>query len=104
MKRNKDHFCRCLEVKNKYVDYLYSHKGEYKIFSNTPAEICLICGMIYYDAEILKAIENQFFSTYAKKVNIHEDPIELLGYGKKFGMSGTTEEWIREMRDGEDND
>lgn len=104
MKRNKKHFFRCLVVKKDYVDYLYSHKWRCKFFSNTPAEICLKCGMIYYDAEILKAIENHFFSVYPKQSNIYEDPVEFLGYGKKFGMSGSTDGWMREMRDGEEND
>jgi hypothetical protein len=33
---------------------------------------------------------------------IAEDPIQFLGHGKKFGMQGTTKEWMREIREGEE--
>lgn len=33
--------------------------------------------------------------------DVVEDPVDLLGYGKRFGMTGTTDEWMRELRDGE---
>lgn len=34
---------------------------------------------------------------------LFEDPINLLGYGKKFGMQGTTEKWMRAIREGEED-
>jgi len=33
---------------------------------NTPVEVCLNCGMIYYDAVVLKEIERQFFAIQGK--------------------------------------
>ncbi|MBN1886445.1 MAG: hypothetical protein JW850_00580 [Thermoflexales bacterium] len=32
--------------------------------SNTPIEICLNCGMVYYDAAVLEEIERRFFAIY----------------------------------------
>ncbi|MCQ3976491.1 MAG: type II toxin-antitoxin system MqsA family antitoxin, partial [Anaerolineae bacterium] len=44
------------------IDYLYSHQGNYLLVPNTPVEVCLNCGMIYFDAPILKEIERRFFA------------------------------------------
>ena len=43
------------------IEYLYSHQGKYLLVPNTPVEICADCGMIYYDATVLKEIERRFF-------------------------------------------
>ncbi len=43
------------------IEYLYSYKGKYLLVSNTPVEVCLNCGMVYYDAAVLKEIERRFF-------------------------------------------
>ncbi len=44
------------------IEYLYSHKGKYLLVPNTPVEVCGNCGMVYYDAAVLKKIEQPFFS------------------------------------------
>ena len=44
------------------IEYLYSHQGEHLLVPSTPAEVCLNCGMVYYDAAVLKEIERQFFA------------------------------------------
>ena len=31
------------------VEYLYRHKGKYLLVPNTPVEVCLHCGMSYYE-------------------------------------------------------
>ena len=41
---------------------LYSHAGKYLLVRNTPVEVCLNCGMVYYDAAVLKEIERRFFA------------------------------------------
>ncbi|WP_084605192.1 type II toxin-antitoxin system MqsA family antitoxin [Desulfonatronum thioautotrophicum] len=69
MKNNKCHFCSCLEYDQRKVDYLYSYKGNYLLVPNTPVEVCVNCGMLYYDAKILKAIEKQFFAVQNKTKN-----------------------------------
>lgn len=43
-----------------------NHKGEYLLVPNTPVEVCLNCGMVYYDAAVLKEIERQFFAIRRK--------------------------------------
>ena len=48
------------------INYLYSHQGEYLLVPNTPVEICRDCGMIYYDAAVLKEIERRFFYSPAE--------------------------------------
>jgi YgiT-type zinc finger domain-containing protein len=54
--------CDNSSVRKRRVDYLYSHKGNYLLVPNTPVEVCADCGMIYYDAAVLKEIEAQFFA------------------------------------------
>ncbi len=60
-------FCgeKCYEERR--IEYLYSHKGQYLLVPNTPVEICQICGMIYYDASVLKEIERRFFAIQDKQ-------------------------------------
>lgn len=41
---------------------VYSCRGKYLLVPNTPVEICINCGMIYYDAAVLKEIERRFFA------------------------------------------
>jgi YgiT-type zinc finger domain-containing protein len=55
-------FCGGDEFEERRVDYLYSHDGSYLLVPNTPVEVCLNCGMVYYDAVILKEIERRFFA------------------------------------------
>lgn len=55
-------FCGCDRYEERRIEYLYSHKGKYLLVSNTPVEVCLNCGMIYYDAVVLKEIEKHFFT------------------------------------------
>ncbi|WP_370589076.1 YgiT-type zinc finger protein [Tychonema sp. LEGE 06208] len=38
------------------INYLYRHQGKYLLVPNTPVEICIDCGMIYYDAAVIKEI------------------------------------------------
>jgi YgiT-type zinc finger domain-containing protein len=40
--------------------------GEYLLVPNTPVEVCLNCGMVYYDAAVLKEIERRFFAIQRK--------------------------------------
>jgi YgiT-type zinc finger domain-containing protein len=54
-------FCGA-EFEQRRVDYLYSHDRSYLLVPNTPVEVCLNCGMVYYDAAVLKEIERRFFA------------------------------------------
>lgn len=55
-------FCGGDTFETRRVEYLYSHNGEYMIVPNTPVEVCVACGMIYYEAKVLKEIERRFFA------------------------------------------
>lgn len=55
-------FCGSAEHEERHIDYLYSHEGNYLLVPKTPVEVCLACGMVYYDAAVLKEIERRFFA------------------------------------------
>ena len=54
--------CGSEKSETRRVDYLYSHGGRYLLVPNTPVEVCLECGMSFYDAKVLKEIERRFFA------------------------------------------
>jgi YgiT-type zinc finger domain-containing protein len=65
MEQNKRllfNFCGSDQYEERHIEYLYSYKGEYLLVPNTPVQVCLNCGMIYYDAAVLKEIERRFFA------------------------------------------
>ena len=66
MKQTKCSFCDSELYEERRIEYLYSHKGKYLIVPNTPVEVCLNCGMNYYDASVLKEIERRFFAIHRK--------------------------------------
>jgi YgiT-type zinc finger domain-containing protein len=59
--------CGSNRYEERRIDYLYSHQGKYLLVPNTPVEICLECGMIYYDAAVLKEIERRCFAIHQQK-------------------------------------
>lgn len=66
MKKAKCNFCGSESSNERRVDYLYSHKGKYLLVPDTPVEVCQNCGMVYYDAAVLKKIEQHFFAIESK--------------------------------------
>ncbi len=66
LKTTKCHSCGEEEFEEIRIEYLYSHKGQYLLVPNTPVTICKNCGMVYYDASVLKNIERRFFAIYNK--------------------------------------
>jgi len=62
MRSSKCNFCGGERYEKRCIEYLYSHEGDYLLVPNTPIEVCLICGMVYYDATVLKEIERRFFA------------------------------------------
>ena len=62
MSKIQCNFCGSGRYEERRIDYLYSYKGQYLLGPNTPVEVCLNCGMIYYDAPVLKEIERRFFA------------------------------------------
>lgn len=61
-KKVQCNFCGSEQFEERRIEYLYSHKGKYLLVPNTPVEVCVNCGMIYYDAAVLKEIERRFFA------------------------------------------
>lgn len=59
-------FCGSGQYEERRIEYLYSHKGNYLLVPNTPIEVCVNCGMVYYDAAVLKKIERRFFAIQQK--------------------------------------
>ena len=56
--------CGSDRYEERRIEYLYSHQGKYLLVPNTPVEICLNCGMIYYAAAVLKKIGHYFFAIH----------------------------------------
>jgi YgiT-type zinc finger domain-containing protein len=67
MRKGQCHFCGSDRYEERRIDYLYSHQDQYLLVPNTPVEVCVDCGMIYYDAQVLKEIERRFFAIRAKQ-------------------------------------
>ncbi|MBI3733232.1 MAG: type II toxin-antitoxin system MqsA family antitoxin [Chloroflexi bacterium] len=67
MSKIQCNFCGSERYEERRIDYLYSHQGQYLLAPNTPVEICLSCGMVYYDASVLKEIERRFFAIQQKQ-------------------------------------
>ncbi len=55
-------FCGSDRYEERRIEYLYSHQGKYLLVPKTPVEVCLNCGMVYYNAAVLKEIEQRFFA------------------------------------------
>lgn len=66
MTKVRCNFCGSDRYEERRIEYLYSHQGKYLLVPNTPVEVCLSCGTIYYDAAVLKEIERQFFAIHSK--------------------------------------
>lgn len=59
-------FCGSDQYQERKIEYLYSHKGRYLLVPNTPVELCVNCGMVYYDTTVLKEIERRFFAIHSR--------------------------------------
>jgi YgiT-type zinc finger domain-containing protein len=66
VRKIKCSFCGNNRYEVRRIEYLYSHEGKYLLVPNMPVEVCLSCGMIYYDAGVLKELERQFFAVHSK--------------------------------------
>jgi YgiT-type zinc finger domain-containing protein len=66
MRKVRCNFCGSDRYEERRIEYLYSYQGNYLLVPNTPVEVCLNCGMVYYDATVLKEIERRFFAIQHK--------------------------------------
>lgn len=56
----KCHYCGNTAFETKPVEYIHQREGQYLIVKGVPCEVCLSCGERYYDATVLKKIEEDF--------------------------------------------
>ena len=70
MKTKVCNFCGSDRYEERQTEYIYSHDGKYLLVPNTPIEVCLNCGMVYYDGPVLEKIEKRFFAIHRE----HEKP------------------------------
>lgn len=63
-------FCGNKNFVNKEVEYMYTHSGQMLLVENVPCEECEYCGEKYFEAEVLKKIEQEYLEIYknGKKV------------------------------------
>ncbi len=66
MRKEQCSSCGSDRYEERRIEYLYSHEGKYLLVPNTSVEVCLNCGMIYYDAAVLEEIERRFFAIQNK--------------------------------------
>jgi YgiT-type zinc finger domain-containing protein len=57
-------FCGSNKFVTHRIEYLYSYRGKDLIVPNTPVEVCINCGMFYYEVTVLKEIERRFFAIH----------------------------------------
>jgi len=72
-------FCGNKSFRNKRVQYIYKHNGQFLIVENVPCEECEYCGEQYFKSEVLKKIERDFLDIYSHKKKLKrriEVPIE----------------------------
>ena len=60
-------FCGNKNFREKRVQYVYKHDGQFLIVNNVPCEECEYCGEQYFKAEALKKIEKDFMDIYLSK-------------------------------------
>ena len=57
-------FCGGEKFLTRRIEYLYSHENENLLVPNMPVEVCIDCGMVYYEAAVLKEVELRFFAIH----------------------------------------
>jgi YgiT-type zinc finger domain-containing protein len=67
MTRSRCNLCAGEHTEERRIVYLYSHDGDYLLVPNTPVQVCVTCGIVYYEAAVLKEIERRFFPIREKR-------------------------------------
>ena len=81
MSNDKCHFCGNKNFSNKKVQYIYKHDEKFIIVNDVPCEECDFCGERYYEAKVLKKIENEFLEIYSKNKKVKtEIKVPVEGY------------------------
>lgn len=58
-------FCGHTRCTSKTTQYIYRHNGEFLVVNNVPCQECDFCGEQYFDAAVLKRIEQDFQDIHA---------------------------------------
>ena len=58
-------FCGNKNFREKIVQYIYRHDGQYLLVDNVPCEECEYCGEQYFKTAVLKKIEKDFEAIYS---------------------------------------
>jgi len=75
MERRWCKFCNGETFIAKKVEYVYRHQGQYMLFRDVPAEVCLHCGMRYYAAHVILDLEARFFEVFADQTQAKQTRI-----------------------------
>ena len=68
-------FCGNNNFKEVETEYTYKHDGKYLIVEKVPCEQCTFCGEQYFKADVLKRIENEFFSIHKGNKRVKKELI-----------------------------
>ncbi len=60
-------FCGNRNFREKHVQYVYRHDGQFLVVNNVPCEECEYCGEQYFKAGVLRRIEKDFRDIYRAK-------------------------------------
>ena len=60
-------FCGNKNFREKHVQYIYRHDGQFLVVNNVQCEECEYCGEQYFKAGVLKKIEKDFMDIYRSK-------------------------------------
>ena len=58
-------FCGNKHIVDTIMEYTYKHDGNYLIIDNVPCKKCEYCGERYFEARVLKQIENEYNNIYS---------------------------------------
>jgi YgiT-type zinc finger domain-containing protein len=67
---NKCYYCGGEDFEERRVRYIYSREEKNLFVPDMPVEVCLTCGMIYYNGPALLKVEQRFNAIY----QYHEQP------------------------------
>lgn len=59
-------FCGNKNTEAAVVQYVYKHDGKFLIVNGVPCERCEFCGERYFQAKVLKRIEQSFLNVHSR--------------------------------------
>ena len=68
-------FCGNKNIKNNTTEYTYKHNGKYLLINNVPCKQCEFCGEKYFEAKVLRQIEEEFLNIQSGKKKVSKELI-----------------------------